>query len=183
MEAYSVNSLPPRYRHRYRIWRSTLLLLFLAIAVLCAIHYPGNYVHPLAYLLAPIIISVALIRAAMITAEGGWECRIEAGILSWHSPRNGWSDLPLAELTEVVRVEYPYSDKWYEYELVTAKGDRFVLDHRVIDFDLRGFKSAVMAENRAVTFSSRNGLRCYKCGEDLRVRRDCCPNCGTAIPQ
>jgi len=155
----------------------------LAVAALCAFHFFGIYVHPLAIGLTLVIIAVALIRATVWAAAGGWDCRIESGVLSWRSPQKDWSHLQLAELKEIVTVNYPNAERGHQYELLMKNEGRLVLDRRLVDFDFAIFKCAILAENREVIFNCRNGNLCYKCGEDLRVRRDVCPACGTAIPR
>jgi hypothetical protein len=177
-----VDYMPQRFHHRHHIWLGTVAMTCLALAVIAAFHFSRIYVSRLAVFFVLACIGVALIRAALIARRGNWECRIEAGVVSWQIPRSGWSDVRLTELAEVVTMDYPNTKRGCQYELVTRNGDRLILDRRHVGPSFVRFKSAILVENRVVVFGSRNGNLCRQCGTDLRVRQGCCPNCGTVIP-
>jgi hypothetical protein len=172
-----------RYDHRHRVLEGPISIGLCAIVVIAALRHWAINVHPILIFCIAAAIAVSLIRAAIIVAGGNWECRIEAGVVSWRTSRTGWIQFQIADLAEVVVVGFPNVERIHGYELVMKNGERVVFNWRLVDPDFRSFKAAIQAESRAVKFSSRNGTLCYRCGTNLRVRRDRCPDCGMAIPR
>jgi hypothetical protein len=182
MQGPVLEYVPQLYRYRYPAGQ---LILAPVLAVLVGIPILFGLFGSVPLLCLPLATVAIVAAGCFITKEvwgGEWECRIQAGNLSFRRPKDhGWVAVPIQDIQHVFSIFYTNGDRWPEYEIVMADGRRMLLDHHLIG-RFPDFKAAVQACNRSVQFGRRDGQLCHVCGEDLRVRRDKCPACDTPIP-
>jgi hypothetical protein len=105
--------------------------------------------------------------------------RVSNGSLVFQPTDGGAGRIPVAEIEEVIDVSG--EGNGFAFEIVTTHGVRILLIARPVVGYFAVLKRALQRANPRIRSSVRDN-RCHKCGADLRLRRDVCPQCAELIP-
>jgi hypothetical protein len=105
--------------------------------------------------------------------------RVSNGSLVFQPTDGGAGRIPVAEIEEVIDVSDERNGS--AFEIVTTHGVRILLiAHPVVGY-FAVLKRALQRANPKIRSGTRDN-RCHRCGADLRLRHDKCPQCAEPIP-
>jgi hypothetical protein len=187
--------MPQRYRWRRPVWHAgAILSAILGLIVAIVLWWDkGRRFRADVGLFILFAMSVAATFWTWLRGDAP-ELLIEGGALSFRSPGDGgFASFSIQEIEQVVFVTRCVGDSDEHWcELVVRDRGRMRVDcDPLVQASGPGsvpwrhhdrFKAAILAENPAISFDTRDGGHCHDCGERLFAHHRC-PACGAHRPK